>query len=180
MGWHPIGPQDQGVTGDLPVDEMSRAVGRIGRAYRERFGRPPLLAELVHALRVVLLAAPEQVLDGARIASDFPLPSFPASVPMRLDTYDVALSEEPAPHGTFHVTERATGREVLRCVIRREGATLFVDHAAQAEVADSDVRRMIRWLILQEFLGDDYRGEAAAISFARAEKPGDRTVEPYG
>ncbi|MFZ5439665.1 MAG: hypothetical protein ACOZQL_06635 [Myxococcota bacterium] len=180
MSWRTIGPEQQFFTGDLPLDEFTRATQRIAAAYRERFGRPPVLAELLHALRVVLQADEELLADPARLAADWPELAFPATAPPRLDEYEGSFADEPAPHGTHFVARRATGEDVLECRLWVEGRTLFVDYAVLTPPLDEAlVRALVGWVLLRQYARDHYRPLVDEVSWASAEAPQLRKVTPY-
>lgn len=182
MGWLSLGPKElHAFTGDAPIDAMAKATRQIADLYAARFGRPPMLAEVLHALRTVLAADEELLFDSERLATDFPSPALAAPAPRPLDAYEGSTSEEPAPRGTHHIAERATGRDVVTCRWRLEDRVLLVDYTIlDPSVEEAQARRMITYVLLHKLAGDYYRTQADEISFARTDVADRRTVVKYG
>lgn len=180
MSWRTIGPDGHFFTGDRPLDEFTRATQRIAEAYRDRFGRPPVLAELLHALRVVLQADDELLADHTRLAAVWPEAAFPAVPPPRLDDFEGSYAEAPPPHGTHFVTRSATGEDVLRCALRVEDRTLFVDYTALTPGFDeATLQALIGWVLLRQYTHDHYRTLVDAVSWASTAAPQTRRLTPY-
>lgn len=181
MGWHSFGERDQAITGDAPIDAVSTAMERIAAAYLDRFGRLPMLAEVLHALRVVLEAKPDELLfDPETIENHPPVAPLPEDAPLDLDRFQAAWAERPQPHGAYYVSARATGKDVLRCSIRIEHRTLVVDYESlQPDLSADDSRRLILHTLIRELLGDTYEGSVDDVSIAAVSSPTSRTLHRY-
>lgn len=180
MSWRAIGPGGQFVTGDVALDELSRATARIASAYRERFGRPPVAAEVLYALRIVLAADDELLADHANLASSLPSPTFPTNAPPRMDEYEGTFAEAPSPDGTHYVSRRATHEDVISCRLRVEGRTLLVDYTLLSpSVDEASARGLIGWVLLRQYTADHYRPLVDQVSWASSAAPQERTVTPY-
>lgn len=180
MAWDPLA--DGGFTGDLPADALADALDKIARGYEDRFGRLPMLHEVLHAFETVLHAGrydllydPERIHD-MRIQLPAPSPS-----PVDPQSYEAAWSEEPKPDGTYWVHARATGTDVLRCFLSLEHRMLWARYEImQAGLTHADARILITDAILKEYTGDAFAKEADVISFVSiAMGEPHRTVLPY-
>jgi hypothetical protein len=177
MGWHCFGKNQQGITGDEPFDVAQAAAERMARVYIDRFGRPPLLAEMLHALRVAIGARAQDLLyDPERLETDWPQPRLPDVAPLDLDAYEAVWSERPEPDGAYYLIERATGTNVLQCSLRVDRRTLFVDYERLLpEPGDTDVQRLVLYTLVRDLLRDTYADEASRVSIAAASSPTERT-----
>jgi hypothetical protein len=181
MGWHRFGDHEQGITGDDPIDIMATAVDRIAAVYSERFGRPPMLAELLHALRVVLEPRSDELLfDPERLASHPPSAPLPAVAPLDLDAFEAAWGERPAPDGAYYVSERATGQDVLRCSLRVEHRTLFADYEVlRPGLGSDDLDRLILHNLIRQLVRDEYADDVDQVSIAAVGSAANRTLHAF-
>ncbi len=181
MAWHRFGPADQGVTGDEPIDLTAAALDRIAEAYLDRFGRPPLLAELLHAIRVVLEARPDELLsDPETLAQHPPSAPLPAQAPLDLDAFEAAWSDLPAPDGGYLISERATGQDVLRCALHVDHRTLHVDYAlSRPGLGVDDVARLILHTLIRRLVHDTFAGQVDRVAIAAVGASGGRATYAY-
>jgi hypothetical protein len=181
MGWRRFGDRDQGITGDQPLDAAATAAERIASAYEERVGRLPMLAEVLHALRIALAGRPDELLfDPESLDRHPPTAPFPADAPLDLDRYAAAWSDRPAPAGAYYVAERATDRDVLRCAVRVEHRVLVVDYELLQPGLDADdAKRLILHNLIRHLLRDRHAGEVDEVSIAAVSSPEARTVHRF-
>lgn len=180
MAWDAI--EGGGYTGDLPADAFADALERIARGYEDRFGRLPMLHEVLRAFETVLAAARFDVLyDPERITEMRIHVAPPAASPVDPGEYEGSWSEDPPPDGTYWVRERATGTDVLRCYISIEDRMLWARYEIMhAGLTHADARILIIHAILKGFAGDAYAEDADVISFVSigTGEP-NRVVIPY-
>lgn len=181
MGWRRFGERDLGLTGDMPIEAFSIALKRIAESYTNRFGRPPMLAEVLYALRVVLVANPDElVFDPETLERHPPVAPFPDDPPLDLDEFQAAWSERPKPNGAYCISERATGIDVLRCSLRVEHTTLFIDYESlRPDLTADDARRLILHTLLRGLLRDTIDSRVEDVSIAAASSPTSRTLHRY-
>ncbi len=170
-----------GFEGDVPRDALGSALERIADAYRARFGRAPLLHELLHALRVVLATGADEYLhDPERLERVSFDAARPARVPVLPDAFVGAWSEEPQPDGTWHVSRRSDDEDVLRCKLRVDGRLLRCDYEIlDPALDDDDARLLIGVALLRDHARGTYADEADEVAFAPIGRPDDARLMPY-
>lgn len=179
MAWDPL--PDGGFIGDLPADALADALDEIARGYEHRFGRPPMLHEVVRAFETVLGARRHDVVyDPERIGElRIHMPP-PAALPVEPDDYVAAWSAEPPPDGTHWVRHAASGADVLRCLLALEDRMLWARYEILREgLTHADARLLILDAILHAYTGHAFAEQADVVAFVSLAGEPHRTVLPY-
>jgi hypothetical protein len=169
----------QGVSGDMPFDEMRSALKHIRRCYRERFGRNPYFAELLHALQATVEANP------SAYVADSPLPSLERLVESvggetpfeHIDPGDYVGALEATSDG-FLVFPRVPPTEtptrdsaVLRGqVMESEKGHLCRYVILSPSITDNMARSLIRQCVLQDLLGYNIVNSEIANRFEKIDE----------
>lgn len=164
----------RGITGDDPIDEFSLALGRIVRAYQERFGRKPTVHELLHAFESVLTTDPSRYVSDAKGLRLGSLHIEPASADLQ-EWIDTALYEavytdrtDPGRHLIHHrATDTGSQDEVISIpTFDVEDRTLIIEYKILDDsLSDAMTRKLIRVTLLEEYANDYYATEADRIMF---------------
>jgi hypothetical protein len=177
----------KGMTGDQPIDEMALALGRVVRAYEDRFSRKPMMAEIVRALETVVSAQPARyVHDPEGLAL--------GTIVVRRGTAEKRAPVDPARYegsytdvtvpGYYLVSERASKGQRERPVIKvstiaLRGRTARVDFEPLAdEISDEDAALLVVKTLLVDFNQDEYRGRADTVELVNLRTGATRTI-PY-
>lgn len=180
MAWDAL-PDGGGFDGDAPRDVLTSALARVADLYRARFGRAPLLHELLHALRVVLTTGADAFLhDPQRLTQIDFAAARPTRVPLAPDAFVGAWSENPQPDGTWHVSRRSDDEDVVRCLLRVEGRVLRCDYEiVDVALDDDDARLLIAVTLLRDHARGTYAEQADQVAFAPRGRPDDACVVAY-
>jgi hypothetical protein len=69
MAWEKAVRQGQTLdTGDKPIDELGLTLKKLSLIYQDRYGRKPILVEILYALEIVLLADPSLYIEDSHNA----------------------------------------------------------------------------------------------------------------
>src|SRR5258708_4881414 len=111
------------LSGDKPFDEMSSVVKRLHKAFLDRWGRPPYLAELLYPLLSVAEMGPNPAVADEKLPSMESLLSFvgglTAAEHIEPGNYEAVSDEESGdffivPRNSSTRTERVVRAEVLQ------------------------------------------------------------------
>jgi hypothetical protein len=181
MGWTTL--ENGEFSGDLPLDAFAAALDRTAKAYRERFGRLPRLREVLHALRIVVQAAPYEYLDDPWLVAGDWLPTIPPGdrPPLLVDDFQAAWQEDPQPDGTYLVRRGTSGPDVLTCTLAQSERTLLISYQIlDPDLSDDDARGLIAHVLLKDFANDYYAPLTDQIAFRNGADPSSPPVTtPY-
>jgi hypothetical protein len=176
-----------GFTGDRPLDELAAALKAMGRAYDDRFGRKPTVAEVLYNLERLLCSVPARYVADPNgvIGATLSIHRTEAQPMTAVDPVRFEGVYAEGPPGEYQVVRRdadgqATDDVVLAVpTLDPHDRVLVCEYRRIApELDDHSVRQLIIQTLLREFLVDSYREDADTIAFHDL-STGARHTMPY-
>lgn len=162
-----------GFTGDRPLDELAAALKAIARAYDERFGRKPTVAEVLYNLERLLSSIPERYvsdpegLDGSRISIN--RKETQPMKPVDPAQFEGVYAEDPPE---YQVVRRDAQGEATDDVViavptldTRDRTLVAEYRRLSPDLDESTAEQLIIQKLLREFLIDRLGDKADTIAF---------------
>ena len=187
MAWQAFrGELGDGFTGDEAADELAAALDQLGRAYSRRFGRKPLVAEVLVSLERVLSSNPARFVADPEGLGDARLSLRREPTrrrPLDPGSFEGVYADSPVPqHQVFRrgPDRQLTGEVVLSVpVLEVRGGVLVIEYTIlDSSIDDVGAEQLIVSCLLSELMVHTYRKKATTISLRNRGSGAERTL-PY-
>ncbi len=160
------------LSGDKPFDEMAGVVQRLHKAFLDRWGRPPYLAELLYPLLSMAEMGPNPAVADEKLPSMAALLQFVGGLTAaeHIEPGDYEGASDGESDDFLILPRKSKGRKgmVVRGeVVTVDGTTVCRYEILSPKITDRMALCLIRYCVLDELLGYDLTDRDLAIRFER-------------